>query len=130
MKNALTSTLLWSLLTVFGAAMAQEQTMNPAMHGMQGMDGINGVSGMQSMPHMASQANTGVGTVNRVDAQNGKINLTHGPIKSLGWPGMTMDFKVSNRSLLDGIRPGEKVEFDVVKQGPGQFYIARITPVQ
>lgn len=127
MKNVLTSTLLWSLLAVSGAAVAQEQTMNPSMPGMGGM---NGMSGMQSMPHMAAQANTGVGTVNRVDVQNGKINLTHGPIKSLGWPGMTMDFRVGDRALLDGIRPGEKVEFDVVKQGPGQFYIGRISPMQ
>ena len=127
MKNALTSTLLWTLLAISGAAMAQEQTMNPSM---QGMDGMNGMSGMQSMPHMAAQANTGIGTVNHVDVQNGKIDLTHGPIRSLGWPGMTMDFKVGDRALLDGIRPGEQVEFDVVKQGPGQFYINRIAPVQ
>ncbi|MBI1424288.1 MAG: hypothetical protein GC149_12530 [Gammaproteobacteria bacterium] len=124
MKNTLTSTLLWTLLAISGIAVAQEQMMNPSMNGMQGMSNMNG------MPNMAALANTGIGMVNRVDRQNGKINLTHGPIKSLGWPGMTMDFSVKDESLLDGLRPGEKVEFDVVKQGPGQFYIARIAPAQ
>lgn len=110
MKKALMSTLLGSLLAVSGAAMAQEQVMQP-------------------MPQMTAPANTGIGMVNRVDMQTGKINLTHGPIKSLGWPGMTMDFKVSDRALLNDIRSGEKVEFEVARQDSGQFYVVRIVPV-
>jgi Cu(I)/Ag(I) efflux system protein CusF len=114
MKYLMTTTLL--LLAVSGTAMAQETAMDPAMQNMQSM--------------LGTQSNTGVGTVNRVDLQNGKVNLTHGPIKSLGWPGMTMDFTVRDKTLLNGIKSGEKVEFNVVKEGPGQFYIDRIAPVK
>ena len=101
--------------------------MNPVMRGMNGMPHMQGVQSMQQMP---AQANIGVGTVNHLNKQNGKINLTHGPIKSLGWPGMTMDFPVSDRSLLNGIQPGEKVKFRLVEHSPGQFYIVSIVPVR
>lgn len=119
MKHTFTIGLL--LLAASGTAMAQDQAMNPSMHNMNGMQNMQG-------KQQPGQANTGIGRVNSVDMQQGKINMTHGPIKSLGWPGMTMDFKVRDKSLLEGLKPGEKVVFDVVKQGPGEYYIVRIVP--
>ena len=32
------------------------------------------------------------GTINAVDATKGTVNVTHGPIREIGMPGMTMDF--------------------------------------
>lgn len=90
------------------------------------------MSGMKDMPGMKmaaeSTAHKGQGTVNSVDAKAGKVNLTHGPIATLNWPGMTMDFQVKDKALLKGVAPGQKVEFDIVQQGPGQFVITRIAP--
>lgn len=114
MKHTWIITLL--LLAASGVATAQEQTKPHAMSGMSGKH------------DMQAQTNTGVGRVNRVDLAQGKVNLTHGPIASLGWPGMTMDFKVRDKALLEVLKPGEMVEFDVVKQGPGEYYIVRIAP--
>ena len=67
----------------------------------------------------------GVGKVNRIDLSNGTVNLTHGPIKSLGWMGMTMDFKVRDQSILGGLKVGENVTFELVREGPGKFYIVK-----
>lgn len=78
----------------------------------------------------AAQAHKGQGTVNKVDAEKNKVNITHGPIKSLGWAGMTMDFQVKDKAVLNGIKPGQQVEFEVVNEGPGQFVIMRITPLK
>ena len=94
------------------------------------------MSGMKDMPGMkmeadkaaAGQAHKGQGTVNNVDAKAGKVNLTHGPIASLKWPGMTMDFQVKDPAVLKGVTPGQKVEFNIVQTGPGQFVISRIAP--
>ncbi|MEK7361165.1 MAG: copper-binding protein [Pseudomonadota bacterium] len=94
------------------------------------------MSGMKDMPGMkmdaekaaGSPAHKGQGTVNGVDVKVGKINLTHGPIATLKWPGMTMDFQVKDKALLKGVTPGQNVEFDIVQQGPGQFVITRIAP--
>lgn len=78
--------------------------------------------------HAAQPSHHGQGVVNRVDVPNKKINLTHGPIKSLGWMGMTMDFQVKDAALLKGIEAGQKVTFEVVNEGPGKYFVTRITP--
>jgi len=94
------------------------------------------MSGMKDMPGMkmdadksaAGQVHKGQGTVNSVDAKAGKVNLTHGPIASLKWPGMTMDFQVKDTAVLKGVTPGQNVEFDIVQAGQSQFIVTRIAP--
>ena len=75
----------------------------------------------------AVQVHKGQGKVNSVDAKANKINLSHGPIATLKWPGMTMDFQVRDAAVLKGVTPGQNIEFDVAQQG-GQFVITRIAP--
>lgn len=77
----------------------------------------------------AAQVHKGQGKVNGVDVKAGKVNLTHGPIATLKWPGMTMDLQVKDKALLKGVTPGQNVEFDIVQQDSGQFAITRIAPV-
>ncbi len=96
---------------------------------------MKNMSGMKDVPGMTADAkkptetaHKGQGTVNSVDVKAGKLNLTHGPIAALNWPGMTMDFQVRDKALLKGVTPGQNVEFDIVQQGPGQFVITRIAP--
>lgn len=84
---------------------------------------------MQGKPAAAAvQGHKGEGVVNGIDLRQGKVNLTHGPIRTLGWSGMTMDFQVRDTAILKGIKPGQKVEFEVVNEGPGRYYIVRIAP--
>lgn len=117
MKHSVSISLVF-LLAASGIALA-----SPGMTDTHTMD--NG-----SMHGSMVQANTGVGVVNKVDMQNGKINLTHEPIKSLGWPGMTMNFKVKDKAMLKGIQPGQKVAFDIVMEKPGSYHIERIAPLK
>jgi Cu(I)/Ag(I) efflux system membrane fusion protein len=66
--------------------------------------------------HAAATPQLAQGTVEEVDAADGRIKLTHGPIPSLAMPGMTMGFKI-DPTLLKGVRPGQAVEFDAEKRG-------------
>lgn len=59
----------------------------------------------------AAVASTSDGEVRKVDKEQGKVTLKHGPIANLDMPGMTMVFKVSSPKLLDTIKPGDKVKF-------------------
>ncbi|MDP2695362.1 MAG: copper-binding protein [Gallionella sp.] len=120
MKNLISSSLIIALLAGSGVVLAGEHQA-----------GINHAA-MQGMEHNASaaQAHKAEGVVNSVDLRNGKVNMTHGPVESLGWPGMTMDFAVKDKAILKGINPGQKVAFEVVKEGPGKFYVNRITPLK
>jgi len=78
----------------------------------------------------AGAAHKGQGTVNTVDAANGKLNLSHGRIPSLNWPAMTMDFQVKDKTVLKDIKPGQKVEITIVQGSKDQFVVTQIKPVQ
>ena len=51
------------------------------------------------------------GEVRKIDKEQGKVTLKHGPIANLDMPGMTMVFKVADPKLLDAIKEGDKVKF-------------------
>ena len=71
----------------------------------------------------------GTGKVVSVDKPKLTVKIAHEAIKSLGWPGMTMDFKVAKAALLDGIKAGDAVTFDLGKDaGTGKWVITRIVP--
>ncbi len=77
-----------------------------------------------------TESHQGKGTINSVDAKAGKINLTHGPIASLDWPGMTMDFDVQDKASLTKLKPGQKVTFQLIEARKGKYVISEITVVK
>ena len=62
---------------------------------------------------------TGTGVVQGIDKANGKVKLTHDPIAALGWPKMTMFFRLKDSSLADQVKEGDKVEFSLEKSASG-----------
>jgi Cu(I)/Ag(I) efflux system membrane fusion protein len=76
----------------------------------------------------ASQLHRGQGTVQAVDANGGMVEIEHGPIASLKWPAMSMEFKVKDRAQLARLSKGQAVEFEFSEQGAGEFVIERIAP--
>lgn len=78
----------------------------------------------------AEQVHKGSGTVKGVDAKAGKISLAHGPIPSINWPAMTMDFAVKDKPALAKLKPGQKVEFNMVEHPKGQYLITEIAPAK
>lgn len=58
--------------------------------------------------------------------EDGSVGITHEPVKSLGWPGMSMDFELANASLATGIKPGSAVSFEIVERAPGEWVITRL----
>ncbi len=92
--------------------------------GMQGMGNMD--MGTQALA-AEGQMHQGHGMVNKVNAQSGKINITHEPIESMGWPRMTMDFNVQDKAELANIKPGMKVDFELMTKGKG-YRITKIAP--
>lgn len=90
--------------------------------------GMVRVAEAQVAPAPVAQQGTTTGTVNAVDTGKGVINLTHGPIPSLGWPEMTMDFGVASGVSLAGLAKGARVSFTVGKGTDGTFRIIAIKP--
>jgi Cu(I)/Ag(I) efflux system membrane fusion protein len=78
----------------------------------------------------AAAGHRGEGAVDGVDAKGGTVSISHGPIASLKWPAMTMEFKLANEALLKGLKPGAAVAFEFVERQPGEWVITSIKPRQ
>jgi Cu(I)/Ag(I) efflux system membrane fusion protein len=66
--------------------------------------------------------------VESVDAKAGSVSISHGPVASLKWPGMTMDFKVRDRALLQTMKAGARINFEFAEPVPGEWTVIGITP--
>ncbi len=84
--------------------------------------GQMGQAGQANMPAMTD------GEVRKIDKDAGKITLRHGDIKHLEMPPMTMVFTVQDKALLERVKVGDKVRFQVVMR-QGQMVLTDITPV-
>ena len=72
----------------------------------------------------------GTGKVVSIDLEKLKVKLAHGPISSLNWPGMTMDFTVKRAVLLDKLQPDAQINFTLVPgDKPGRWVIDQITVI-
>lgn len=76
----------------------------------------------------AQVGNKAEGKVEEVDAKMGTASITHGPVASLKWPGMTMEFKAANDAILKQLKPGATIAFEFVERGQGEWVITSVTP--
>jgi Cu(I)/Ag(I) efflux system membrane fusion protein len=61
----------------------------------------------------------GTGKVTAIDQAASRVELDHDPIASLKWPAMTMEFALRDKALLGGLKPGDRVEFEL-RSDPGK----------
>ena len=84
-------------------------------------------AGANDAPAAPPSGRTGKGTgvITAIDRDAGTLTLKHQPIAALGWPAMTMDFKATPPSLLEGLKVGQKIAFDA-NEGTGVPLITAI----
>ena len=84
----------------------------------------------KSMP--ADKMPKGRGKVVDIDAKSGHVTLNHEPIAALGWPSMTMGFKVKDSKQLSNLSVGDEVNFDLKAEAsekpdmPAQYMIDHV----
>jgi len=120
MQHVLTSGLFLALLASSAAFAAEQHNHSPGMNheAMPRMDHAQ----MKVMPLTD-------GVAKKVDAQNGKITLTHGEIANVKMPAMTMSYRVKQAQWLESIHAGDKVRFAMDKLN-GEFVVAYIETVK
>ena len=74
---------------------------------------------------LAFGAHATEGEVKKVDAAQGKVTIKHGEIKNLDMPAMTMVFRARPVTLLDGLQPGDQIDFSADKVD-GQYGVTAI----
>jgi Cu/Ag efflux protein CusF len=101
---------------------------DPATGGtVSGMGRGSGSHGVQ-MAHSGHAHVQGTGTVNSVDAAAHKVNVSHAPIPTIGFPAMTMDFAVAPSVDLNVVKPGTRIKFDMEQSQDGMYVIQSIAP--
>ena len=73
----------------------------------------------------AAAAAQSEGEVRKVDLEQGKVTLRHGPLTNLDMPAMTMVFTATDKKLLEGLKQGDKVRFAADKQN-GTYVVTAI----
>ena len=88
------------------------------------------VSGADHSAHhpAATAAPQSEGEVRKVDKEQGKVTLRHGPLQNLDMPAMTMVFKAADPKMLDGLKEGDRVKFTAEKVN-GAITVTAIQPV-
>lgn len=105
-----------------GMKMGDKGTQN-CMH-MKGMDMDakkcqDMMKSMDTKGTVQSAAHEADAVVKELDAAQGRVTLAHGPVKSLGWPAMTMAFGIKDKALLDKLAVGAKVHVVFKKERDG-----------
>ncbi len=68
----------------------------------------------------------GEGTIKAIDLAHATVTLAHGPIESLQWPAMTMDFRFLEPALLQSFKPGQQISFEMAEESAGEFVLLRM----
>lgn len=88
----------------------------------------SGAKASTSAKAPASVGHRAEGKVEDIDVKSATVTLAHGPVPTLKWPAMSMEFKVANGGLLAGLKPGAAVSFEFVERGQGEWVITSIKP--
>lgn len=110
-----------SLSGVLARLSQQDKAMGKGMNDME-----MSMEKAMDKPVAAEKMPRGRGKVVEVDAKTGKLILDHEPIKALGWPSMTMGFKVKDNKQLDKLKVGDAVEFDLKADEQEQYMIEHL----
>lgn len=105
-------------LSLAGAASAQSSKPMAEMPGMS--EKASAASGSDAAASEFTE-----GEIRKVDKDNKKLTIKHGPLKSLDMPGMTMVFGVKDDAMLDKLQTGDKVRFQAEKID-GKFTVTKI----
>lgn len=111
MKNTLKLSAIALALLGASAAYAADHTVH-VLENQQRME-----AEAKAKAKAASQGEMADGEIRKINKNTGKITVKHGEIKSVEMPPMTMVFGVADKAMLEGLKEGDKVKFNVKQEG-------------
>ena len=79
----------------------------------------------EAKPAAPASATWTEGEVRKVDKAAGKLTIKHGAMPKFDMPPMTMAYRVKDKAMLEHLKPGDKIKFDVDGVG-GEFTVLRL----
>lgn len=65
------------------------------------------------------------GVVKKVNLDQGKVTISHGPLVNLDMPAMTMVFRVADPQMLETVKAGDNIKF-IAEKANGAFTVVHI----
>lgn len=115
--------LIFALVFSSGVSYSQSHMQTNGMAGMDHSNMAQGNSGAHT-PQQDTKEYTN-GQVKKVNAETNQITIRHEEIKSLDMPPMTMVYIAKNKSMLQGIKPGDQIKFTAMSNG-GKLYLTNL----
>ncbi|WP_018507746.1 copper-binding protein [Thiobacillus thioparus] len=72
---------------------------------------VGHISHGNAMSHATMTTTLSEGQVKKIDKDQGRLTIKHGPLENLGMPAMTMVFRVQDASWLDRVKPDNRIRF-------------------
>lgn len=111
MKNTLKLSAITLIFLGASAAYAADHTVH-VIENQQRME-----AEAKAKAKAAAQVELADGEIRKINKNTGKITVKHGEIKSVEMPPMTMVFGVADKAMLEGLKEGDKVKFNVKQEG-------------
>lgn len=87
-------------------------------------------AGHAAAPAATKGTSSGEGEIRRIEKENKRLVIKHGPITGpLAMGPMSMMFSVKDAALLDPLKAGDKVRFEVEQQGD-LLVITKLVPLK
>lgn len=103
--------------------MAEETAKSPSAPA----DSMAGISmPKDEAPH--GQQHSAMGTITAVDATAGTVTIAHEAVTSVGWPAMTMTFKLADPKQAADLHANEKVHFTFTVGDKGESTVTSVKP--
>jgi len=102
-------------VSIFGAAWAFQAAA----------DGSHMHHAMNEAKPAAASAAWTEGEVRSVDKAAGKLTIKHGAMPKFDMPPMTMAYRVKDKAMLEHLKAGDKIKFEVDGVG-GEFTVLRL----
>ena len=101
-------------------ASPDEGSMSHTDHSHMEMDNMNMADNEETDKGLSAWTQA---TVNEIDAERRRVNLTHGYLDAFDMMGMTMDFTVSSDIDIDAFMVGETVHVEIIREETGMFQV-------
>lgn len=69
---------------------------------------------------------SGEGKVTAIMAEQRMLTIEHAPIAALGWPAMSMDFKLGERADIGALKVGSRIHFSLLQDKAGAYEIDQV----
>lgn len=87
-------------------------------------------AGQAAVPAANKGASVGEGEIRRIEKENKRLVIKHGPITGpLAMGAMSMMFSVKDAAILDPVKVGDKVRFEVEQQGE-LLVVTKLVPLK